>query len=726
MRTSQITRRIGLALATLACCLGLAACVTVEPGAGTGTGTAASSGESLEDRVSSGLTIQAERGSETLEITRAKPGASKPAKLDKNSWTVFVYLCGSDLETQNGSATKDLSEMVGASGSSNISFVVQTGGAKTWRNNAVKTRQLGRFLIQDGSISEVGSTTAASMGDPNTLANFLAWGIQNYPAEHMAVIMWDHGGGSINGVCFDERNNYDSLSLREMDAAFAAVYQKLMWDKFEFVGFDACLMSTLEAANVLASYSKYMIASQESEPANGWEYSSIIEYLAKNPATDGKALGKTICDTYLASLDRNSKGFATLSVVDLSQVDDLIQDFYRFSQEMYASGEDQKTLAAMSRGIQKADNYGGNNWREGYSNMVDLGGIVDACSSVTPSASDVKASLHKAVTYQIRGTYHAAASGLSTYYPLKIQNSKELSIFQSIAVNPSYLSYVDRLAHGATYNGGAQYQQYSNDPIFGEGGLWSWLTGTAEQVQQQEQTTDEHWNYVDDHSDNAASTSQITFAVKPYVDNEGTYRFQLDQNGIDNASVVSGLVYETSADGKDLIALGETYDIMGDWSTGEFYDAFDGYWLSLPDGQSLCLKVLDKNSDYVIFTAPIILNGKECFLRLRQSLTDNKVSVEGAWSGVSTNGMIDRNIVGIKRGDKITPLYNAFTPEQGVAENSYEGEEYTVTSKRLTVSYSGLPNAKYLYGFCIEDVFGDYFLTDTVTFEIDENGDIYF
>ena len=62
MRTSQITRRIGLALATLACCLGLAACVTVEPGAGTGTGTAASSGESLEDRVSSGLTIQAERG----------------------------------------------------------------------------------------------------------------------------------------------------------------------------------------------------------------------------------------------------------------------------------------------------------------------------------------------------------------------------------------------------------------------------------------------------------------------------------------------------------------------------------------------------------------------------------------------------------------------------------------------------------------------------------------
>ena len=720
-----ITRRVGYILATLACCLGLVACVSVDATNPAATGGAPAS-ESLEDRVTSGLSIQAERGSETLDIKRAKPGATKPAKLEKDSWTVFVYLCGSDLETQNGAATKDLQEMVGASGSSNVSFVVETGGAKTWRNNAVKTRQLGRYLIQDGALLDVGSTTASSMGDPNTLANFLAWGIKNYPAEHMAVIMWDHGGGSINGVCFDERNNYDSLSLREVDAAFAAAYTQ-MWDKFEFVGFDACLMSTLEAANVLASYAKYMIASQESEPANGWEYSTIMEYLAKNPTTDGKALGKVICDSYLGSLDRNSKGFATLACVDLGQIDDLVQDFYRFSQEMYAAGEDQKTLAAMSRGISKVDNYGGNNWREGYSNMVDLGGIVDACASVTPSAADVKASLHKAVTYQIRGTYHAAANGLSTYYPLKIQNAKELSVFQSIAPNPSYLSYVDRLAHGATYNGGSQYTQYTNDPIFGEGGLWSWLTGTPQQVQQQvDQQAEDHWNYVDDHSDNASSSSQITFATKPQVDNEGTYWFQLDQNGIDNAAVVSGMVYETSADGKDLIALGETYDVQGDWSTGRFNDAFDGYWLSLPDGQNLCLNVVDKNSDFVIFTAPIILNGKECYLRLQQRLSDYKVSVVGAWNGVSTNGMIDRNIVSIKRGDKIVPLYNAFTPEQGVSTNSYEGEEYTVTSKGLKVDYSYLPSSSYLYNFCIEDVFGDYFLTDTVKFEIDDDGSIYF
>ena len=119
-------------------------------------------------------------------------------------------------------------------------------------------------------------------------------------------------------------------------------------------------------------------------------------------------------------------------------------------------------------------------------------------------------------------------------------------------------------------------------------------------------------------------------------------------------------------------------------------------------------------------------DGKECFLRISQNLADSSVSVEGAWSGVTTNGMIDRNIVRIRRGDKVVPLYNGSTPDGKVEENSYEGEEYTVTSKGLNVTYNMLPNGEYLYSFCIEDAFGDYFLTDAVTFEIDKNGDIYF
>ncbi len=722
MPTSRFTKALRLALVSAVACIALASCIQVQidngyPGT---TGGSQSSNQTLSSQVQSGLSIQAERGSKELEITRAKPGASKPANIEKDSWTVFVYLCGSNLESEGGSATKDLQEMIRADGSNNVRLVVETGGAKTWRNNTVSSRQLGRYVIQNGKLTDAGAVAAAPMGDSSTLSDFLTWGVKNYPADHMGLILWDHGGGSITGVCFDERHRNDALTLRELDSALATTY-KNMWNKFEFVGFDACLMSTLETANVLASYANYMIASQESEPANGWEYTSLVTYLAKNPSCTGDDLGRTLCDSYLASVDRNTRGFITLAVTDLSMIDQLMQDFYRFSQEMYASGENQSTLAAMSRGINRADNYGCNNRREGYTNMVDLGGLVDACADVTPSAADVKKSLHDAVTYQVRGTYHAGATGLSTYYPLRINGSEELATFQTVAVNPSYLSYIDRIAHGATYNGGSQYQQYSDEDLYGSNSIWNWLLGNT--TQEVQELAEDHWEYVDDHE---GTSTQITFAIEPQVNDQGTFWFRLDQHGIDNANAVSGILYELSEDGADLIALGETYDVYGNWDTGEFSDGFDGKWLSLPDGQNLNLSVESSTDDFIIYTSPITLNGTECYLRIQQNVKDGSTQVLGAWSGMSENGAVDRSATEIKQGDVIVPLYKAFSADENVTESSYEGNEYKVTDKTLTVGYDHLPDGTYLYGFCIEDAFGDYLFTDNVQFEIDEKGNIYF
>ena len=678
-------------------------------------------GETLAERVESGQATQAERGTMTLDINRTIPAGKRPKGIEKDTWTVFVYLCGSDLETDGGAATKDLAEMVGAQGSEQVSFVVETGGAKTWQGD-VKSNRLQRFLVQDGSIMEVGHAKASDMGDPQTLTDFLSWGLENYPAEHMGVVLWDHGGGSVSGVCFDERNDFDSLTLPELDASFAGV-NDILWQKFDFVGFDACLMGTLETANVLASYADYMIASEETEPASGWEYSSIMEYLAEHPSASGAELGEALCDSYLYSLEDSSSGWATLSTVELAQVDELVQSFYRFSQEMYASGADQGTRAAMSRGIRRADNYGGNNWLEGYTNMVDVGGLVDACAQVTPSADDVKAALDAAVTYQVRGKYHSDASGLAIYYPLSMGDSEELAAFQQVAVNPSYLSYVDRLAHGAT-EGEEAFDDYSDDPWF-EGSFWEWLFSdeelTEEEQEEAQEQSEEYWSYVDSHT---GESSLITFADEPQVDEDGIFWFRLDENGVDNASVVSGLVYALSEDGADWYALGETYDVYGDWETGEFVDGFDGKWLSLPDGQNLCIYVADSDDDWVLYTAPILRNDERTYLRIRQYLDDGAIEVEGTWDASGTGGSVDRGVEPLVRGDKIVPLYDAFSADGAQEESTYAGEEYVVGT-HLEVDYNLLLPGIYQYAFRIEDAFGDSMTTDQVELEVDEEGNTY-
>ncbi len=52
-----------------------------------------------------------------------------------DGWTIFVYVCGADLESEAGLASQNIREMVDAHTSANIRFVVQTGGAASWSSD---------------------------------------------------------------------------------------------------------------------------------------------------------------------------------------------------------------------------------------------------------------------------------------------------------------------------------------------------------------------------------------------------------------------------------------------------------------------------------------------------------------------------------------------------------------------------------------------------------------
>ena len=213
--------------------------------------------------------------------------AEAPRKL-----TLMVYMCGSNLESGYGSASADLEEML-ASGfdSEQVSLLVMTGGAEGW--------VLG-FDPANLTINEIGRRgvravwreEAASMGVPETLTTLLNFGVERFPAEDYALILWNHGGGPMEGVCRDELFSMDNLSLSELTQALEAsnLPGKLSW-----IGFDACLMSSAEVASTLAPYADYMIASQETEPAPGWNYAFLKGLESDASAAD---TGRRIVDAY--------------------------------------------------------------------------------------------------------------------------------------------------------------------------------------------------------------------------------------------------------------------------------------------------------------------------------------------------------------------------------------------------------------------------------------------
>lgn len=618
------------------------------------------------------------------------------------TWTIFVYLCGTDLESSGqGSASGDVVQMLEATANDNVQFVIQTGGTYEWMNEYFDPSVGERWLIKNQELELVDSVELGNMGDPKTLSDFLSWGVENYPAEKMGVILWDHGSGSVNGVCFDEIYDSDSLSLPELNQAFSEVYGK-MTDQFEFIGFDCCLMGTLETANTLATYARYFYGSQEIEPGTGWDYTAIGNFLAENNNADGADLGKVVSDSFYdecATLEQESG--ATFSIVDLDKIDELSIAFNDYAMALYeVAGED---ISSVVRGVEAADNFGGNNRSEGYTNMVDIGGIVANCADYVDGTAVMNA-LADCLVYNVNGSTHANASGLSIYYPLEVQGSEELTLFSEICPSPYFISLVDMIAQGYSEEG------YTNDEFFSEDGEWYSEDLTPDY------SDDSYFGYADEYE--SEESELITFEVPPYMDENGDYGFKLDEQGLEYAAVVKAHIYLYDRESDQGLDLGETYDVLADWETGEIYDNFDGYWLALPNGQVLPTYIADTTDEYTVLTSPILLNGERTNLRVRQ-YDDYSVIVEGAWDGIDENGAASREIKMLHAGDEVTPI--CYLDD----DSEVELDPY-IWQDGDTLAYDYLPPSDYFYCFEIDDVYGDFYVTDMVMFTIDEEGTIFF
>ena len=288
-------------------------------------------------------------------------------------WTILWYLCGTDLETDDGSATYNLEQAMEGISTDDVNVIIITGGTNDWQNSYVPNDAIGIFrLNSDGSgLTELSHLKDQNMADPGLLGSMIQQVFTLYPADRTMLILWDHGSGSVGGFGYDERTE-ESISLAELNTALQNGGRH-----FDVIGFDACLMASLEVANVLAPYADYMVASQELEPGGGWNYQKILAAISKNPAITAAELGKSICDSYLEHcIEWDDKEIATLSLVNLSMVPALTEAFDTMAWQLTGIAENPAAIQAYRQDVNKARDFGGNNRSEGYTHMVDLGELV--------------------------------------------------------------------------------------------------------------------------------------------------------------------------------------------------------------------------------------------------------------------------------------------------------------------------------------------------------------
>ena len=141
-------------------------------------------------------------------------GAEEAAPLDE--WTVLIYLCGSDLESQNAMATFNLMEInktmpifhklkgtydaQGLTGNTGlqsvqgrVNLLIETGGCSHWHAKDllgldIATDRLQRYeydKVKLGGFVLADEQPLQSMSDPRTLAEFIRWGVAARPARRI-------------------------------------------------------------------------------------------------------------------------------------------------------------------------------------------------------------------------------------------------------------------------------------------------------------------------------------------------------------------------------------------------------------------------------------------------------------------------------------------------------------------------------------------------------------
>ncbi|MBO4896757.1 MAG: peptidase C11 [Clostridia bacterium] len=653
---------------------------------------------------SQGWVTEANTGSlDTSVVSNARAKRTQILGNNRDVVTIMVYLCGTDLESRNGMATSDLAEMQNATISSNVNLIVFTGGCSKWKNNVVSSSVNQIYKVESGNVRCLEQNAGNdSMVKPATLANFIKYCSRNFPANRYELIMWDHGGGSISGYGYDEKNKMaGSMPLSGIKEALSQGGVT-----FDFVGFDACLMGTLENALMLNDYADYLIASEETEPGVGWYYTNWLTKLSQNTSMPTTEIGKNIIDDFVAECARKCPGQkTTLSLIDLAELSATVP-------------ESLKSFSASTTELMKTDGYkkvsdARSKTREfAPTTKIDQIDLVNLALNIGTDESKALAdSLLSAVKYNKTSSNMTNAYGISIYFPYK-KTSKVGSAVQTyndIGMDSSYADCIQRFASlevsGQAASGG------SSNPlstILGEatgsstasagdltdllgsllGGDFSGLSGITESSGGLGNLADLASNFgflgnnIDVQNDaNYISQNQLDSSLLKWTDENGTKVLRLSE---DQWKLVHELVLNVWYDnGEGYIDLG-TDNVFDFTADGALIGEYDGTWLAI-DGITIPYYYVDsveENGNSIITgRVPVLLNGT----RANLLIVFDDSHPEGYIAGATIdyiNGeteTVAKSMVTLENGDVIEFMYD-FYGYDGTFRNNYTfGEKGKIT-----------------------------------------------
>ena len=234
------------------------------------------------------------------------------AKENKADWTIVVYINGESGYESYG--LNDLEKMKKIGSTKNVNLI------------ALYDREIDpiEVYVKKNDHELIKSYKSFDSGDSKEFAKFVKRSLKKYPAYNYMLILSRHGSLWCRGYDYTNvffRDGKKTVKIKELSLALKEI-RDCIGRKIDLLGIDMDRMQRYEFGYELKEYVDYIVASQDSEPMNGWAYDVVFRELLKNSKVTSRQLVPLIVSLNAYSYEEKDY---TFSGIDCSKFD-LIQN----------------------------------------------------------------------------------------------------------------------------------------------------------------------------------------------------------------------------------------------------------------------------------------------------------------------------------------------------------------------------------------------------------------
>lgn len=602
-----------------------------------------------------------------------------------DTYTLMLYMCASDLESECGFATEDLNEIMYGYTAGNLNVIVQTGGTAEWQNTVVADDRCQRYQVTEDGLELVDDSLGMqNMADSATLTDFIQYCSSNYAADHYGLVLWDHGGGVVGGYGYDENFGGDSMSLTEMSRALGDASVHL-----DMLGFDACLMA--------APYADYLIASEEPEPGCGWYYTDWIGKLSENCGIPPKRYGRQIIDDYITESGWDSPSmYSTLGMFDLQQVTQkLLPALSQFSDD---------AVQQLSAGEYRRISQSRSNTRAVYQSELDHIDLLDyAQHSQSETADQLEQAVSDCVVYYRETENGSGDNGLSILFPYYDLSALDMleEMYQTLGYDDAYPAFLEQFAN--VMAGGqisvSGFSNTQNHAAASEYSGFQWFDADA------------------GYDESYYETYSADLSLLGTTEVDGRWVLELSEEDweiVNDAAMQMFAVYDGFYVDMGL----DDYCEFDDY--GNLIVEYDQTWVAL-DGQVVPFfhesYTSDGDSFFTCGSVPCVYNGIDAEIVLVWD-TEHPSGYAAGVRPVYTDSVAAKGLYDICDGDTFQVYYDIYDEDLNYVETMTLDDEIFTVQDSLEVGYADAAEQlgdTFIY-YVLEDIYNNTYYTDSIAY----------